>query len=452
MDVFHLLLDHGIEIDGPATLPHSDGTTILMEACASAYFTDAFWLLELGADASKTTEEKMTTLNCLTGRLDRMMRRYDDYTNKPLWHSLSDLRETMELLLKNGADPNTCFNTGDRWQPRLGAGLPLVTAAEWCQIDMITLLLDYNADIDACDQHSYSPLWAASLSKMPAQAMVATMTLLIERGAHVFWEDEENEETILDKITQHRNEARVDFTALVSLILNRGLTPEAGLRGDTWIKSYFDRGQIECCKLLAEHGAPDPGPEDLTRMLQYAIQTNNAEAMRYLLGLKDMVNQPISKLDLDMALLQHGAEEVVLVLLEHGAPWTHISRDEWSRLLTAREFAVAADVRIHALLLERGADPNTMLGGWDTPLQMAIFWGNLPLVQILLDHGADLDLEGKYDESPMENAELYKSFDILKLLLEYSEVKGKARRRWKSRIYNGLAKLKRAGEPSTDAS
>lgn len=41
MDIFHIILDHGIGIEDPAT--HSFGTTILMEACASDEFTDAFW-------------------------------------------------------------------------------------------------------------------------------------------------------------------------------------------------------------------------------------------------------------------------------------------------------------------------------------------------------------------------------------------------------------------------
>ncbi|KAI0144862.1 ankyrin repeat-containing domain protein [Pestalotiopsis sp. NC0098] len=186
-------------------------------------------------------------------------------------------------------------------------------------------------------------------------------------------------------------------------------------------------------------------------MLQHAIEKNDAEAMRYLLGLKDMVNQPISKSDLDKA-FECSADQVLSVLLQHGAPWTHISRDEWTRLYLAYDLYTTRDLRVRALLLERGADPNTMLQHKWTPLQQAIWFDNLPLVQILLEHGADPDLKAMDDQSPMELAHEFKFFDALKLLLEYSEVKGKVRRRWKSRIYNGLAKLKRSGEPSTDAS
>lgn len=59
----------------------------------------------------------------------------------------------MELLLQNGADPNTCIEPGYGLVSRL----PLVAAAEWCQVDMIALLLDYDADIDAHDQYCCSP-------------------------------------------------------------------------------------------------------------------------------------------------------------------------------------------------------------------------------------------------------------------------------------------------------
>lgn len=393
------------------------------------------------------TELNMTPLNCLGGTLDKMMqrRRPADYTHMSL-RLKNDLRDTMELLLRNGADPNICVQA-DRGP---AYRLPLVAAAEWCQVDMIALLLDYDADIDACDQFDHSPLWAASLSRMPAQDLVATMTLLIERGAFVPIVGNSNGNTIVDNITQKRG-GTADISPLVSLLLDCGLTPEAGLRGDTWIMDFFRCGQFECCKLLAKHGTPDPSFEDLTRMLQHAIEKNDAEAMRYVLGLKDMVNQPISKSDLDKA-FECSADQVLSVLLQHGAPWTHISREEWTRLYLAYDLYITRDLRVRELLLERGADPNTMLQHKWTPLQQAIWFDNLPLVQILLEHGADPDLKAMDDESPMELAHEFKFFDALKLLLEYSEVKGKVRRRWKSRIYNGLAKLKRAGEPSTDAS
>jgi ankyrin repeat protein len=49
------------------------------------------------------------------------------------------------------------------------------------------------------------------------------------------------------------------------------------------------------------------------------------------------------------------------------------------------------------LLLEQGADANTLSGEHDSPLQVATSEGHAEIVRLLLDAGADLNLRGCYD-------------------------------------------------------
>ncbi len=66
------------------------------------------------------------------------------------------------------------------------------------------------------------------------------------------------------------------------------------------------------------------------------------------------------------------------------------------------------DVRIAEYLLLKGADPNTQTNtGW-TPLHTAVWDSNLPAVELLMKHGADVTLkEFKKQESPLEMSRRY---------------------------------------------
>ncbi len=68
-----------------------------------------------------------------------------------------------------------------------------------------------------------------------------------------------------------------------------------------------------------------------------------------------------------------------------------------------------------------GANPNAKTGllGQDTPLKVAIRSGNLEMVQLLLDNGADVNETGTSDEAPLYTAADHGQTQIVELLLKY---------------------------------
>jgi ankyrin repeat protein len=77
---------------------------------------------------------------------------------------------TVAALLADGVDPNVTWNSVT----------PLITAASRGHVEVVNLLLDYGADIDAVNNSRYNALLAAASENRPEVVRV-----LIERGADV---------------------------------------------------------------------------------------------------------------------------------------------------------------------------------------------------------------------------------------------------------------------------
>jgi ankyrin repeat protein len=87
-------------------------------------------------------------------------------------------------------------------------------------------------------------------------------------------------------------------------------------------------------------------------------------------------------------------------LVRRGAPVNGESQFGSTPLYTA---AVQGEVEIVRLLLEAGADPNKESPGETegTPLCAAASWGRTEVVRLLLEHGADPNLPERANEVPM---------------------------------------------------
>lgn len=72
-------------------------------------------------------------------------------------------------------------------------------------------------------------------------------------------------------------------------------------------------------------------------------------------------------------------------------------------------------------LLVRKTDVNLVMCN-ETPLQVAVSFGNLDVIKILLKHGANPDLRGKNGETALHSAVTGKSVEITKLLLVHEKV------------------------------
>src|SRR5690606_20531987 len=91
-----------------------------------------------------------------------------------------------------------------------------------------------------------------------------------------------------------------------------------------------------------------------------------------------------------------------------------------TRLRTAFSAALAAAFLLSGAAIgdEKVSDVNHRNPDGSTPLQWAVFEGNIPEVSRLLDAGADVSLANDYGATPMGLAAEVAHTEILKLLLE----------------------------------
>lgn len=68
------------------------------------------------------------------------------------------------------------------------------------------------------------------------------------------------------------------------------------------------------------------------------------------------------------------------------------------------------------LLLDKGADPSSVTDG-QTPLELAVTWGNLDIINMLLEHGANMQHQSNDDLTLLHIAAEYGYVDVMKVLL-----------------------------------
>lgn len=86
-----------------------------------------------------------------------------------------------------------------------------------------------------------------------------------------------------------------------------------------------------------------------------------------------------------MAAVANHSAELVGFLLKHGANANHVAREDTPLTLAASE----GELALLTLLLNHGADPRLRRpDGW-TPLMLAAYRGEVHLLRLLLEHGAD---------------------------------------------------------------
>jgi len=168
------------------------------------------------------------------------------------------------------------------------------------------------------------------------------------------------------------------------------------------------------------HGAP---------LLQYAIVSGSAELVRRMITMGADINfapKGLSKLD---AMLYKGSPrgtavatatifdrpEIVSLLLDQGADINTLSGEDGTALGCA---ALNGNVEIVSLLLERGADTNLVGGIYGTALGCAAWRGKVEVVSLLLERGADTNLVGGSYGTALGCAALSGNVEIVSLLLE----------------------------------
>jgi uncharacterized protein len=279
----------------------------------------------------------------------------------------------IEALLEGGADPNATNPEGET---------ALMVAARSGNVEAAKRLLDAGADVDAKEQWGGQSalMWAA------AQSQPQMIELLIERGADV--------------------DARSIVRQWERKVIKEPRPKDMNQGGFTPLLYAAREGCVECAQALVAGGADLdlPDPHRVTP-LNMALLNLHFDFAAYLIE----AGADVEKWDLyGRSPLYLAADTSTLPVQGNGAMVVLPSTDRHSALEIAR------------MLLDRGADPNLRLKrrppyrnvpqdrGGDailsqgaTPLLRAARAGDAPMVELLLAHGALVDLPSNQGVTPL---------------------------------------------------
>ena len=176
-------------------------------------------------------------------------------------------------------------------------------------------------------------------------------------------------------------------------------------------------------KTLIDKGM-SPNQKDPRGMpiLMVAIQENSVKTVDYLINVKGIdLNQAnmTNETPLMFAALYGLLPEVKILVNQKEVP---VNRSGWAPLHYA---CTNGHLDIALFLLDKGAVVDAPSPNETTPLMMAIRAGNIQLVRLLLDRGADIRIRNQQGYSAIDVAELFNQEEIQKGL----------RARWQ-KLYN----------------
>ncbi len=261
--------------------------------------------------------------------------------------------------LDQADDAAFLFGFSRKPPPKDGGGLtPLVYAVRSNDLDSVKALLAAGADVNQVTAYGWSPLLVATQNRYYKLA-----AFLLEHGADVNLANKGGW-TPLYLATDNRNiesgdypvrKADMDHLDFIKLLLDKGANVNARMKDSTETRTVFTN------QWLDENGA--------TAFLR-ASQSGDIVLMKLLLA--------------------HGADpkidtvlHVTALQVAAGIGWVEGITYEWSP---------ASTLEAVKMLLDLGLDPNAQADTGRTALHGAAHKGRSDVVQVLVDHGARLDI------------------------------------------------------------
>ena len=328
-------------------------------------------------------------------------------------------RDVTRLLLKHGAKPN---------YQEFGGLTPLRAAWREGHIDNVRLLLDYGADANSPDDRGKSPLHVVlqedsdidillldppyhimdSLKPNPAffEHRLDVVMLLLEHGADANYPDNHGRTPIHIAL-------RRGFIDVAQLLLHHGADANhPDKHGRTPLHLALQRRLIGIVRLLLDHGADASYPDKRGLTPRHiGLYTGNDEIILLLFNLPG--NDGWTRLH---AASQEGHDDIVRLLLDHGADANRSDNDGWSSLHAASQEGHDTVVR---LLLDHGADvKRSDNDGW-SPLHAASQGGHDTIVRLLLERGAAADHPDRDGWTPLHAASQEGHDHLVQLLLDH---------------------------------
>jgi uncharacterized protein len=257
-----------------------------------------------------------------------------------------------------GAAPVVFAGRGQQNAKDGGALTPLVYAVRANDLDSVKVLLAAGADVNQTTGYGWSPLLVATQNRYYQLG-----AYLIDHGADVNLANK-GAWVPLYLATDNRNiesgdypvrKGDMDHLAFIKLLLDKGANVNARLKDSTETRTVFTN------QWLDENGA--------TAFLR-ASQSGDIVLMKLLLA--------------------HGADPKIDTML-HVTPLQVAAGIGWVEGITY-EWSTEQTVEAVKLLLDLGLDPNAQADTGRTALHGAAHKGSTAVAQILVDHGAKLDV------------------------------------------------------------
>jgi len=289
--------------------------------------------------------------------------------------------KVVTLLLDRGAELDVKNTSGDT---------ALIRAARGGHTQVVSLLLDRGAELGMKNNSGHTAL----IDAVDGEGL-KTVSLLLDRGAEVDTKSYSGNTALIVAAAQGSQSKNI-----VSLLLDRGagidaVSPGTGPGYGNALITAVASGKLKglvIVSLLVDRGA------NLNAILGGRRYPTALIAVAHLATTLEVTKQRKSTLS--------SYYEVMNMLLDRGA---HINlaaeNDQYGAALNTavfvranhrgkRELEVSKTVSI---LLDRGADPNIVTGGYGSALGIAAYEGNEQYISLLLDKGADIyHVGGKY--------------------------------------------------------
>ena len=308
-------------------------------------------------------------------------------------------------------DPADLWHTNERGErPSHPSGTPLHYAAICGFHTMVNyLVVEHASNINARGVYKEStPLHLAS-----DKGHSEVVRVLLEHGADV---EAQNE----DKLTPLHRASRSGRGQVVRVLLEQGADAAAFDRNRmTPLHWASFGGYVEVTRTLLER-SKDVAARDKNGWtpLHWAAFEGRVEVVRILLkrGVDATVRDKAGRTPLHRS-SSEGHIQVTRVLLEQGVDTT--AQDMDGRTVLHRA-SIGGHVKIVRFLLDHGVDMAVRDKKGRTPLHHASLEGHLEITRVLLEHGSDTTIEDQNDCTPMELARRNRHFRVVQVFLEYN--------------------------------
>jgi ankyrin repeat protein len=442
-DLAVLLLDSHAEIDAKC----KNQSTPLERAAANGHESIAKLFLEKGADIDEKGSFSGCALQVAAAKGSTSLVRFLLENGADVNARSRDPRSGLQiaagngheavvrLLVAKGADlsitPDGYYTSG---------GNALHIAASMGYEEVCRVLLDEGADIHA-ETGEYGYALHAAVRNPNWSSLVR---LLLERNANVHAAGGTYCTALQSAASRPDNEE------IIRLLLDRGadVNLQGGLHGSAFLAATYS-GSEGNIRLLIAHGAcTDVEGGNYGNALQAAVVSGNSCLVKYFLDKGANVNKKGGEHGTALHAATRGGEAIVDLLLEKRADVNacgpefgivlnaavHWRRESIVRKLLAggakiscdgtylcalERAARRGDVNMLKILLDHGANINCHGGGRRAgALQNAASWGHKLAVELLLERGADINVQTSKYGTPLQMAILAGQKPVVELLLD----------------------------------